>query len=201
MSEPKSLSDSFPAPLTLLRTHHNRATLDPLYVADLYRRHAYQDQDAKAAEEINQAIYFFGASMTWLGNEMPFGHSSHKQAEINMAKHLTTLAGLAQKAGAQDILMPLKDKTPLAKYLQRVIKAQGVPGNFVFRDKAYATDLTCEGKQDRKIKKNILYTDHGLGTLRGFWYINENLKNKWDRENAPNLAVRPVCKRSTPAPK
>ncbi len=200
MSEPKRLSDAFPAPLTLLRTHHNRPTLDPLYVADLYRRHAYQDQDAEAARDINQAIYFFGASMSWLGNEMPFGHSTHKQTEINMAKHLTTLAALAEESGAKDILLPLKDKTPLTTYLKKVIKAQGVPGNFIFRDKTYATDLTCAGKQDLKIKKNILYTDHGLGTLRGYWFINENLKDKWDRENAPNPAVRPVCKPKTPGP-
>lgn len=195
MSAAKRPSDDFPAPLTVLRTYHNRATLDPLYISDLHRRHAGNAQDAKTIEKISEAFYAFGAAMTWLGNEMPFGHSSHKQTAINMARQLSVIAGIAEEIGAKDICLPLKTKTPLAKYIQRIIKEQGVGGHFSFRDRAYNTDLTCEGKQDLHVKKNALYKNpRDITTLRGFWFINENLKDKWDRELAVNPAVRPQCK-------
>lgn len=195
MSQAPRPTDDFPAPLTVLRTYHNRPTLDPLYISDLHRRHAGDARDTATIEKVSSAFYAFGAAMTWLGNEMPFGHSTHKQTAINMAKHLSTIAGIAKDLGAKDVCLPLKSKTPLAKYIQRIIKEHGVDGHFSFRDRAYNTDLTCEGKQDLRIEKNALHkSDRTMTTLRGFWFINENLKDKWDRELAVNPAVRPQCK-------
>lgn len=157
--------------------------LDPLRVADIYRRDGFYSNEKFLAREISETMYKIGAALTNLGDEQVLGSKSHAPVGKMIAVFLADLSTRAKIAGAREILFPVADDMPLAKYIANLVQQYGLDINMTFRKTLYDLDHSSLGKIDMTVTKNPLYKNpRDLTTVIGFWEIADECKDKWEDE-------------------
>lgn len=148
-------------------------TGDLIRLSDMFRR-AVSFSDQESAKNLVGLTHKLGCNMTWIYGEYPENHGLNVKARNSIKETLREIQSVAQGAGLDEIILPLKRGDSHAGMLAKILKEGGFGLKFSFRKADYRDDLDALGWIRPEIKTIL---DEGL---RGLTAVRNNIKWKWD---------------------